>query len=455
MKIAVKNFGPVSEANLEIKPLTFIMGRNNLGKSYLAQLVYILYTTFEPFTPLAGFRVSPPLMWMLHLDKDIVDPIKSKSQKEALDYATNLMIEKYRDWSKDFLKRRLEGGFGMYVRNLVSIGSSRAEIKTPLFRILIDTNDNLEVEWTNKPEVINRVKDAISGPVERIHRAVRRDDSRRGAFSMLEILDEKMRDLMFEGIKSREAIYVPAGRAGLLESFFTVQSALLSLGPLSFTREIKVPGLPPMASEFYIRLGELERRKGPMASIAEDFKKIIGGDIILKPAEEKAPRFLSMEYSFKYRGEESSIDIIHAASMIKELAPLYLFIKEVVKQNDFLIIEEPESHVHPGAQVRLVEILAKLTNKDVYILATTHSDLLLRKVALLVGQSLVKKEDPTSIDARMVAVYLLEETEGMYVSKPIPIPIDGILEKLPTFDEVIRELYEGEASMQSAQLERR
>jgi predicted ATPase len=36
MKLEVKNFGPVKSAELEIKPLTILIGKNNLGKSFLA-----------------------------------------------------------------------------------------------------------------------------------------------------------------------------------------------------------------------------------------------------------------------------------------------------------------------------------------------------------------------------------------------------------------------------------
>jgi predicted ATPase len=366
-----------------------------------------------------------------------------------------MIIEKYRKWLKETLKEKLETSFGMSVQNLISLGSSSAEIKIPSLRVLISANGQMEVKWLREQEIVTQIKSEISNQVDRICKARRRDDRLNSAFTMIHNVDQKMRKLMLEEEMSKgKAIYIPAGRAGLLESFHTVHSALLSLSPLAFTRDIKVPGLPSIAAKFYITLNSLGRKKGPMFKIAKDFKDILGGDILLRrKEEERAPFPLSMEYTFRYYGKESSVDIIHAASMIKELAPLYLITREIIKPNDFLIIEEPESHLHPGAQLKLVEILAKLINKNVYVLATTHSDLLLRKVALLVGQRLVKKDDPTSLDARKVAIYLLKDTERGCVSQEITIPEDGILEELPTFDDVIRELYEKE-SMQSAQLER-
>ena len=41
MKLTVKNFGPIREAEeIEIAPLTVFVGHSNTGKSYLAMLAY-------------------------------------------------------------------------------------------------------------------------------------------------------------------------------------------------------------------------------------------------------------------------------------------------------------------------------------------------------------------------------------------------------------------------------
>ena len=41
-KVSVKNFGPVIEGTVDLKPLTLFVGPSNAGKSYLAMLVYSL-----------------------------------------------------------------------------------------------------------------------------------------------------------------------------------------------------------------------------------------------------------------------------------------------------------------------------------------------------------------------------------------------------------------------------
>jgi len=52
-KIIVQNFGPFEYAELELRPLTILIGKNNVGKSMLAYLVWTLASTMPDFDKLA------------------------------------------------------------------------------------------------------------------------------------------------------------------------------------------------------------------------------------------------------------------------------------------------------------------------------------------------------------------------------------------------------------------
>ena len=45
LELTVTNFGPVAEANIELRPMTVFVGPSNTGKSYMAALVYALHRT--------------------------------------------------------------------------------------------------------------------------------------------------------------------------------------------------------------------------------------------------------------------------------------------------------------------------------------------------------------------------------------------------------------------------
>jgi predicted ATPase len=127
--------------------------------------------------------------------------------------------------------------------------------------------------------------------------------------------------------------------------------------------------------------------------------------------------------------------------MVKELSPIYLIIRELADKGSLIIIEEPESHLHPAAQIKLMEIFAKLVNEGLNILITTHSDLLLRKLAHLIMESSSKKTN-VYLKPEDVAVYLLKPNKKGFISQKV-----NIIEGLPTFDEVIEQLYEKEKEL--------
>ena len=57
VNISVKNFGPISEANIDLRPLTVFIGPSNTGKTYFSTQIYALHSIFNGFSEL-GF-LSP------------------------------------------------------------------------------------------------------------------------------------------------------------------------------------------------------------------------------------------------------------------------------------------------------------------------------------------------------------------------------------------------------------
>ena len=68
------------------------------------------------------------------------------------------------------------------------------------------------------------------------------------------------------------------------------------------------------------------------------------------------------------------------SSMVSELAPVILFLKHLVQPGDLVILEEPESHLHPAIQQQMARAIVRLKNAGVKVLITTHSDLFLGSI---------------------------------------------------------------------------
>ena len=105
---------------------------------------------------------------------------------------------------------------------------------------------------------------------------------------------------------------------------------------------------------------------------------VLTGQILVKPVPGGYPEFL---YRPQDTGEE--VRLTRAASMVSELAPVVLFLRSGIRPGDMLIIEEPEAHLHPGAQTDIALTLAGLVRAGVRVVVTTHSDWLLKETANL------------------------------------------------------------------------
>jgi predicted ATPase len=63
------------------------------------------------------------------------------------------------------------------------------------------------------------------------------------------------------------------------------------------------------------------------------------------------------------------------------------------KEGDLIIIENPESHLHPQGQAKLGELIARAANDGVQIIIETHSDHLLNGIRVAVKNKLVNVDD--------------------------------------------------------------
>jgi predicted ATPase len=362
-------------------------------------------------------------------------------------------------------KLQLERAFGPKLSSLININASYAKIETDIFRnmvliIELRKRDQVTIHLNVTQETIEDLAKQSAPILEKIR--LKRQKQRyieelvadlQGHLSSLKMefpLEELLRTRAPLGRTSAPAYYVPAGRGGLIESIEIVVDSLIYEASIAPTEGISMAPLPGMAAQFYRVLRSLRGSKGPLSKdVAKLFKELLGGDIrLLSISLRKGERPIRtrMMYDFHLGNKRSSTELIHAASMIKELAPIYLLVQELLSPGQLLIVEEPESHLHPGAQLRLSRILAVLTKYRVSVFLTTHSTIILRKISHLTGRLPDEKE--SLLSSNSVAMYWLKESKRGSVSKRLRISKQGALDEIPTFDEAVNELYEEEETLQ-------
>lgn len=103
-------------------------------------------------------------------------------------------------------------------------------------------------------------------------------------------------------------------------------------------------------------------------------------DELIKSFSQKANTIISGDLknkngSFVYsRNNDKDYNIFNASSGIKSIGLLqYLVTNKAIKRGSVLFWEEPEVHLHPEWQLRMVELFVELMNAGVKIVFSTHS----------------------------------------------------------------------------------
>ncbi len=108
------------------------------------------------------------------------------------------------------------------------------------------------------------------------------------------------------------------------------------------------------------------------------------------------------------------------------------------EKGDLLIIENPESHLHPQGQAKMGELLAKASNDGVQIIVESHSDHLFNGIRVAIKEKFIRKDN--------VSVFYFERDskDGKHttsISQP-EIQSDGRISHKPKgfFDEYSKQL---------------
>lgn len=180
----------------------------------------------------------------------------------------------------------------------------------------------------------------------------------------------------------------------------------------------------------------LRRSKSSLSPLAAWLEKsVLGGKIGIGKEG---------EVGYQPSDTKKTMPLHTAASMVKSLAVLVLYLRHVAQPGDLLILDEPELNLHPDNQVQLARLIARCINSGIKVLMTTHSDYLVRELNNLVmlGSIQGSKKDLMNrygyaqadlIDYRKIGAYGFGPGSGAYPQK-LDIRPDGF--SVPTMDAV-------------------
>ncbi len=470
LQLTVSNFGPIAKADIDLRPLTVFVGPSNTGKSYLAILIYALHRFFGDYTGSRHFGFRPMSSMLrrgvrVSLDDDSVTrladwirdifpqgEVKSPSNGSPIqlpDFIVSMVHPLFSHLSElsEYIAGEIERSFGIKYAELIRHGNRDGAKITLRFKPF---EYELALKKTKSEGTVIPVSEEtplyMDAPTERMQHVLLgvldalntlgSGDDDRGSRDHVESFIRNISSSVLSDVVNplnNAAHYLPSDRTGVMHAHRVVVASLIKQAShAGLQHDTPLPDLSGVLADFLerlVRLGDLPKRRrntdGKLAASLE--QQLLKGEIHSKDSETGYPMF-----SYRPHGWQADLPLMNASSMVSELAPVVLYLRHFVQPDDVLIIEEPESHLHPAMQVEFIRQLAGVVHAGIRVMLTTHSEWVLDELANLVRVSELPKAQRKGLAGANVA--LTPDQLGVWLFEPKQRPKGSVVKEIP-FDE--------------------
>lgn len=476
-RMFIQDFGLIKEADITLKPLTIFLGENNTGKSYIAQLVYALTRSVGNMRrPLIQY--THPLyrraMRSIEYHGNTVNAFTKRlpsDWEKAIESGQGLAFEvpfsdlpsKMGNDCSDFvnghwsqvrvdLERELKEAYG--VRSIGELNTKlkrgnnfiiRIENDKPLLRMAFSAEKS---HLRQQEEVISslrgvRIQTEINPFLNR--RLIRGDTSPRTTIKQLMFLTIMSSVNSFADIFPQNAYYLPAARSGILQGQKLIARAGLRSLKRAGMNAMSMSKLPGVVVDFLDQIYSIDKDlKSEFGDLSKNIEKsLTAGAIRIIEKKEELP-----EIYFDVKGT-GRFPLHRTSSMVSELAPIILMLRYLIERNDIIILEEPESHLHPKLQREFARIIANFVRNGIVVLITTHSDYFVEQLGNVIALSsqaaeikkkLGYKESDIIYENEVSAYRFSHGRDGFTVVEGLKIDKSGISDT--GFGDVAEDLYD-------------
>lgn len=349
LRIYIHELGPIRNAEIELSPVMIFTGVSNLGKSYTNFLTYYIFSLFSGNRLAEFFRRKMP------------EEVNGKK----IDFSFS--VNELKDWMEADIKK-----FFAYLLNYPNVPCKVEfcfEDNNKTFHVRIQQAQTPQP--TDKLGDFNIMVASINGT--NIAFLSRNDEiTPLAANHIAHYLQKALLD-----VRINHAYLLPPGRASLLNESFSIKKDVSNTGMYDI-----------FLNDFdYIVNLKIRNNNAIETDLNESLTKltetIIGGKLL----STKDGIVMSL------KGRNTPIPISAAASSIKELSPLLLWVENGKLDADSMCIEEPEAHAHPEMQYRIADLLAACMMQGTMMQITTHSDYLLSRLNQLIRLHNLKQKD--------------------------------------------------------------
>ncbi|MCL7389604.1 MAG: AAA family ATPase [Thaumarchaeota archaeon] len=460
VSLRLVNVGPFEEVEVEVSPLTIFIGKNSVGKSFLAQIIWALATTMPEFALLVSeaygdmvreFGSEDPILLIYEKIR------KGEDVSEDVRKLTKILIQSIPIGLSEGFKKRIEEIFGS-VKAIIKRGSREAKIRiqgrSRIEFVIRSEDKNSLIDYVDyKPdlEFINMLE--IKTPFPSYLKIILPDKKETiyddTVDSEVDISRTLTTNLIYYYVKENFNPFFYIWNTAMLPDSRAGASRIL-LRP--YPHPMLMKGVMKIDEEFSDLFFELSRAFYEQ-KIKADLKETLYNLLRELYCEVGVSRETGRPIIYVKMWDGAIIPYSEAPSGIREVVIPAIALAS--SEYGVVVIEEPEAHLHPRAQRLMARLMVRSVNtNERFVVVTTHSDYLISTLnnhIMLSGKERDKLEklgyDMLDVlSPRKISTYLLKLEGEKSIVERLVIDESGIPDE--EFAKVVEELIEERARIE-------
>ncbi len=370
MRLKIKNIGMIENADVKLSGLTVIAGENDTGKSTIGKILFCIIKTVsryqEDFSESKEHKINE-LLEKLYFTIRRYAKISEEESLETLRDAFS--IDNYLE-APDYVQYLEE------LKNYIY----KLDIENKIQGILFSIIDSLD-KIINEPDDKHKY---IQSALNKVFRSefdsfILKNDENIGKIELyeenlllLDIYIDKNNKIElsknFQPIYLNDATFVETPLI-LNNHDLLIRSTTGLNATKSISRRLGIPYTTLHTKDLFDKLKEISFSHALFDEIDENeitnqVSALINGELI----------YDNDDKDFKYIKNSNKIPIKNTATGIKSFGIIQLLVEnEFINEKSFLILDEPEIHLHPKWQLEYAKLISILVKNDVPVLITSHS----------------------------------------------------------------------------------